>query len=87
MKRNYDSKAELHRFERGDAVWLHDSNTKGRMNKFRRRWTGPYTVIQRINDNIYRIQKSAKSRAKVVHHDHLKLYEGKDKPSWFKFDC
>ncbi|UYV83465.1 hypothetical protein LAZ67_23001114 [Cordylochernes scorpioides] len=30
-------------------------------------WEGPYKIIKRNNDLVYRIQRSSKSKAKVVH--------------------
>ena len=42
--------------------------------KFGSGWTGPYLVIQRLSDLLYRIQASKRARPKVVHVDHLKKY-------------
>ena len=46
--------------------------------KFGSGWTGPYLVIQRLSDLLYRIQASKRARPKVVHVDHLKKYYFED---------
>ena len=53
--------------------------------KFGSGWTGPYLVIQRLTDLLYRIQASKRARSKVVHVDHLERYyfeDGKEPASW-----
>ncbi|UYV74060.1 K02A2.6-like [Cordylochernes scorpioides] len=42
---------------------------------------GPYKIIKRINDLVYRIQRSSKSKAKVVHLGRLACYQG-DRTNW-----
>jgi hypothetical protein len=37
-------------------------------------WSGPFVVVNKINDVVVRIQKSANSRAKVVRYDRLAPY-------------
>ena len=51
--------------------------------KFQRPWKGPCKVLKKVNDVLYRIKVSAKSKPKIVHHDKLKPYTGAEKPSWF----
>jgi hypothetical protein len=42
--------------EEGDVVWLHNSQRKkGISPKLSRPWQGPYTVIKKINNLVYRI--------------------------------
>lgn len=38
------------------------------------KWEGPYTVLEKLNDVIFKIQKNKHSKAKIVHHDRLKPY-------------
>jgi hypothetical protein len=67
----------------GSAVWLLSSHrTKGLCPKLQRNWDGPYAVIDRINDVIYRIRKGPKYIPKVVHQDRLTPYKGEHPPEW-----
>ena len=34
-------------------------------------WEGPYTVVPRINDVVYRIRRGPKTKMKIVHLDRL----------------
>ncbi|KAK3082682.1 hypothetical protein FSP39_002465 [Pinctada imbricata] len=77
MKRNYDVNASLHDYNPGDMVWLFSPNRKvGLCPKLQRHWDGPYRVIEKMSDLVYRIQKLGKTRTQVVHHNHLKKYVG-----------
>lgn len=49
-----------------------------------RAWEGPYTVTKAINDVVYRIQLTPRSKPKVVHRNRLWEYTGDNKPNWFK---
>ena len=85
MKDYYDLRANIKVFEAGDAVWLHNPQQKpGHSPKLMRAWEGPYTVIKAINDVVYRIQLTSRSKPKVVHRNHLWEYTGDNKPNRFK---
>jgi hypothetical protein len=61
----------------GDRVWLYrPTRTRGRSPKLQSAWEGPYKVITRIDDVVYRIQWHPRSRMKVVHLDRLAPYLG-----------
>lgn len=45
-------------------------------------WEGPYLVVTVLSDVTYRIQKTARSKLKVVHSDRLKPYEGPELEAW-----
>mgnify|MGYP005985344927 FL=1 len=47
---------------------------KGRGPKLSPDWEGPYTVVSRINDVVYRIQRELKTKMKTVHLDLLIMY-------------
>lgn len=82
-KRYYDHKASHRCFERGDPVWLHNPRRKkGRTPKLQRPWEGPYLVISRLDDLIYRIQKGPRSRPTIVHVKRLKKYQGHRFVNW-----
>ena len=74
----YDRKANGKSYNSGDLVWLHEPTRKlGRCPKLQRYWKGPFTVLQKINDLLYRIQWSPKTKPKVVHFDRLKEYRNR----------
>ncbi|KAL6223457.1 hypothetical protein ACLB2K_006844 [Fragaria x ananassa] len=65
LKKNaqYQAQANKHRkpaiFKEGDLVWIHlrkERFPRGRYGKLKSRADGPFKVIQRINDNAYKIE-------------------------------
>jgi hypothetical protein len=52
------------------------TRTKGISPKLQSSWEGPHKVIARINDVVYRIQRSPRSRMMAVHLDRLAPYCG-----------
>ncbi|KAJ8949276.1 hypothetical protein NQ318_022791 [Aromia moschata] len=53
-------------------LWLYaPKRTKGKSPKLQSNWEGPYTIIKKINDLVYRIQLSPRSKPKVVHLERL----------------
>lgn len=45
-------------------------------------WQGPYVIIKRINDLIYRGQLGRWSRPRVMHFNRLWKYHGENPPHW-----
>ena len=83
-KNYYDLHADDVTFKEGDAVWLHNPRKKvGHSPKLMRPWEGPYTIIKVLNDVVYRIQLTPRSKAKVVHRNRLWKYSGATPPNWF----
>ena len=77
MKARYDLKANSSGFKDGDRVWFYNpKRKKGICPKLTPSWEGPYTVIKRINDVVYRIQRSPRCKMKVVHLERLRPYHG-----------
>lgn len=75
MKRRYDRQAHQLNLEIGAIVWLYNpKRTRGVCPKLQTKWEGPYTVLEKINDVIFKIQKNKHSKPKIVHHDRLKPY-------------
>ena len=74
QKMNYDQRIHGEPFKVGDLVYLHSSVIpKGKSRKLHCPWTGPFSVIKRISDNVYRIQDVRnKKKRQVVHFDRLK---------------
>jgi hypothetical protein len=77
MKRNYDHNIFNNNYSKGDKVWYYKAERRpGLYPKFQRPWIGPITIIDRINDVLYRIKIGPKSKPRVVHHNKLKPYRG-----------
>lgn len=84
MKRQYDRDSSKDRFEKCDNVWLYTPRKKkGLSAKLQRFWHGPYTVIKRINDLVYKIQAGPRCKPTIVHRNRLRKYYGSDVQTWF----
>lgn len=54
---------------------LHSTQRRKRLNrKFKPKWIGPFQVVSRLSDVIYRTQESERSKPNVVHFNPLKEY-------------
>ena len=85
QKRNYDQRAEHRQFAIGDPVWFYNPvRKKGICPKLQMKWTGPFTVIDKLNNVVYKIQLAPKTKPKVIHMDRLKEYRGENRPTWWK---
>nr|WP_253310135.1 reverse transcriptase domain-containing protein [Rickettsia endosymbiont of Ceutorhynchus assimilis] len=79
MKTRYDLKANSVGFQEGDLVWLYNPVRKKEVSpKLSSAWEGPYRVIKRINDLVYRVQRNTRSKMKVVHLDRLAKYHRRE---------
>lgn len=77
QKRKYDVKAFASTYQPGDKVWLYTPTVRpGLSRKLTRFWTGPYVILERINDVVYRVQRNPRCKEKYVHHDRLKPFRG-----------
>jgi hypothetical protein len=77
MKTHYDRAANCAGYHKGDKVWLYrPTYKKGKSPKLQSPWKGPYTIVTRINDVVYRIQRNPRSKKMVVHLDRLAPYRG-----------
>jgi hypothetical protein len=84
MKTRYDKLANSADYQEGERVWLYrPTHTKGKSQNFQSLWEGPYKILTRITDVVYRIQKHPRSRMRVVHLDRLAPYQGavRDEPT------
>ncbi|KAL3846537.1 hypothetical protein ACJMK2_017516 [Sinanodonta woodiana] len=85
MKKYYDHNIAFNMYEPGTSVWVHNPKFKRGLNKkLQRNWCGPYTVTHKLNDVIYRVQETPRSKPKIVHHDKMKPYVGRNAPTWFR---
>ena len=78
MKINYDIAATATTFDIGDRLWLYNPNrTRGVCPKLERTWEGPYEVLKKMNDVVYRVRKlGGKAKPKLVHLNRLAQYQG-----------
>ena len=77
MKRRYDIGTSRAVFDVRDAVWLYNpKRRKGVSPKLSCDWEGPYLVLKRINELLYRVRKSANAKPWVVHRNRLWRYVG-----------
>ena len=78
QKTRYDTRTHGHPFKVGDTVWLHNPAVpRGRSKKLHRPWGGPYRVVARVSETVYRLQHLQRPRCKpIVHFDRLKRCPG-----------
>ncbi|GBM91463.1 hypothetical protein AVEN_52163-1 [Araneus ventricosus] len=82
MKTRYDSRAKDHHFKEGDLVWMHNpKRRRGLSPKLQQNWEGPYTVVKKLNDVVYRVQRSPNAKPKVIHINLLAPYRATDHSS------
>ena len=76
QKEIYSKKVHGNQFNQGDLVWLHSPVVpRGQSRKLHCPWTGPFKVVKRLSDAVYRIQDTRPKRKRsriVVHFDRLK---------------
>ena len=74
----YDQHAKSTNFETGSLVWLHcPAVRRGKSPKFHQPWKGPFQVVKKLGDVIYRIQHMKNLRKRlVVHSNRLKKHTG-----------
>lgn len=77
MKERYDIKADQGGYHPGDLVWLYNpQRRRGYSPKLQTSWEGPYEVVTRINDVIYRIKRQPKGKPRIIHFNRLAPYHG-----------
>ena len=77
QKKQYDRNVKKVMYSEGAVVWLHKKHReKGRSPKLTLHWTGPYVIVNKISDVVYRIQRSPRATPLVVHADRLKPCHG-----------
>ncbi|GBM66820.1 hypothetical protein AVEN_153735-1 [Araneus ventricosus] len=82
MKTRYDSRATDHHFKEGYLVWMYNTKQRGGLSpKLQQHWEGPYTVVKKLNDVVYRVQRSPNAKPKVIHVNRLAPYRGADHSS------
>ena len=73
QKKNYDRRASHPGIKENDFVWLFNpAKKRGVSPKLQLKWEGPYLVLKKLSDVVFRIQRSKGARPRVVHADRLK---------------
>ena len=73
QKKAYDFRQNFRSYKIGETVYLHNPARKvDSSEKLHCPWTGPFLVVERISDLVYKIQESPGDAKKCVHHDRLK---------------
>lgn len=73
QKNYYDLKVCGQPYEVGDKVWVFNpAKTKGITPKLQSRWQGPCTILKKLSDANYIIQRPRARKSEVVHFDRLK---------------
>ncbi|GBM22724.1 hypothetical protein AVEN_143498-1 [Araneus ventricosus] len=81
-KTHYDSGATEHHFKKGDLVSVCNRKQRRGLNtKPRQKCEGPYTVVKKLNDVVYRVQRSPNAKPKVIHFNRLTPYRATDNSS------
>ncbi|CAG2249674.1 unnamed protein product [Mytilus edulis] len=85
QKDYYDRNVKEINYANGDLVrrWQ-PQVVKGGKKKLYRNWTGPWVIIEKLTDVLFKIKHSKNSPNVVVHADNLKKYTGVKSVSWFK---
>ncbi|GBN69452.1 hypothetical protein AVEN_138121-1 [Araneus ventricosus] len=66
MKTRYDSRATDNHFKEGDLVWMYNlKRRRGLSPKLQQNWEGPYTVVKKLNDVIYSVQRSPNAKSSI----------------------
>ncbi|XP_022093234.1 uncharacterized protein LOC110980655 [Acanthaster planci] len=85
QKQQYDRRAQEGGFEPGQAVWLFTPKKKvGHSPKLQPWWDRSFAVLQRLNDVTYKVQRSVRAKAQIVHLNRLKRYLGDVQLGWWE---
>jgi hypothetical protein len=67
MKAHYDRACDHSKLQVGSPVWLFNPRVKrGKTVKLHRSWTGPFRVMERLTDVVYRVQATPRSKPYTV---------------------
>ena len=79
MKTRYNLDATATRLDVGTQVWLYrPRRKKGLSPKLSKNWVGPYIIVKRFSDLVYRIQLTDRCKPMVVHCNRLRKYVGEN---------
>ncbi|MES9882105.1 MAG: reverse transcriptase domain-containing protein [Sedimenticola sp.] len=76
QKKVYDKKIHGSPFEKDDTVMIYCPAVKqGLSKKLHKCWDGPWSIVKKISDVIYRVKKKGARRRMVVHFNRLRKFE------------
>jgi hypothetical protein len=86
QKHFYDRWARANVYNAGYLVlWLDKKTRRGRCMKLNRPWTGPWRIIKRLGEVVYRIKcegsEKVSVKRRVVHHNQLKRFHDVREPA------
>ncbi|GBM87176.1 hypothetical protein AVEN_78691-1 [Araneus ventricosus] len=72
----------LNNLEEGDQVWMYNpKRRRGLSPKLQQNWEGPYTIVKKLNDVIFRVQRPPNAKPKVIRINRLAPYRATDHSS------
>ena len=77
-KNYYDRRKHEFHYQSKDLVMVKTMAFQPFQRKFQDRYTGPWTVMESVFGNCYRIQLSEHEKPQIVHHDRLKPYQARN---------
>ncbi|XP_069193733.1 nucleosome-remodeling factor subunit BPTF-like [Procambarus clarkii] len=83
MKRDYDLRARLQVYEKGDLVYLLDTaQVKGQCRKLSPQWKGPGVIIHKFSSCLFRVKLQNDNI--TANHDKLKKCKDRTCPGWIE---
>ena len=84
-KKQYDCRIQEYTYKCGDLVWRNQKKaTPGVKCKISRHWTGPWVIVEKICDVLFKLQYAQNSSPVIVHGDNIKPYKGAERLDWFQ---
>lgn len=75
QKANFDLRVNFQYYSEGELVWVLDKSRKrGLCPKLQRRFKGPYKIMDRVTEVLYRVAPIWEGPEKVIHFNRLKPY-------------
>jgi len=84
-KRHYDLRVKRSRYESGEWVsYYNPRRFRGREDKWSRKFSGPFLVIDVLPPVNLKLQRSPGSKPLIVHYDRVKSWEGEVPKPWLR---
>jgi hypothetical protein len=78
-----DVKVSFYSYKAGDRVWyLNEERKPGISPKLQPLYKGPVLILQKVSELDYKVQINQRGDTKLVHHNKLKPYQGKQTLPW-----
>jgi transposase InsO family protein len=83
QKEAYDVNQSFTNYQKGDIVWyLQNPKKENVCPKLVMPYNGPFIIMNKLNNQNFKVQFSKCGKSQIVHHDKLKLYKGNNPPRW-----